>query len=605
MFEIRHITAENAGFLRDFSFSQEKGTTHVLLSQNVEFLDELQDVLKEKTARLQGDVLLEGRPLTITRATFITRTLQLYLDQSVIENVLYRQTFGRVAARRGRREFDKLLEETGFALNPTAKTNELSLNDQKIVEVLRCWYKKPEFLLIRELSGFVSPEVFAHTQRLIKRLNQQGTTVLYLTNRWEEAVQLPYNITVVLNGEKQGTYSPQEIVSDPRSIFYISMGAQKMPALEEIEGGEQAQKEINQGVHRFIRGYGLQGSMKMFSQYLLREMPAASVVIYLIDLSQNVIVDSMESTWQEEETVSCIRQEVLLKLLGEEQVKVYHRQEPEFGQLFAKKCAYESVLCNPFLLNRDTAIFLQLNFKEPYVHTRRDLMILKWVVQELGIFIENAQLMGNSVMLKESHHRIKNNLQIVVNLLEVEKACLKKTAKDQTVIHAFDSAIRRIKCIARVHDLLSKSNAVNTGEMQPIIQKVCELYSEDAEISISTENILTSYSKAVSVALIINELVCNSVKHNMDLDRPLKITLEGTKADSGQIRILCRDNGKGFDPAQEKTEKSQGVGEWILTSIVSFELKGTMRKWTDNGAVVEILLPEDSLLPVEKREAVY
>ena len=53
---------------------------------------------------------------------------------------------------------------------------------------------------------------------------------------------------------------------------------------------------------------------------------------------------------------------------------------------------------------------LQINYTGSYRCTPRDGMILKWIAQEMGIGIENAQLMGNAVLLRESHHRIKNNL---------------------------------------------------------------------------------------------------------------------------------------------------------------------------------------------------
>lgn len=89
-----------------------------------------------------------------------------------------------------------------------------------------------------------------------------------------------------------------------------------------------------------------------------------------------------------------------------------------------------------------------------------------------GISIENAQLMGNAVLLRESHHRIKNNLQVVVNLLELEKELLPANVGDPAartgMEQPFDGMIQRIKCIAGVHDLLTMRKFGSTCEIGEI-----------------------------------------------------------------------------------------------------------------------------------------
>ena len=86
-----------------------------------------------------------------------------------------------------------------------------------MVELLRIFDQKPELLIIRGLSSFVSVDMFQKMIQLVERLNEAGVTVLYLTNRLEEAISLSFGITVVDKRRIQGTYSPEEIVSDPRS----------------------------------------------------------------------------------------------------------------------------------------------------------------------------------------------------------------------------------------------------------------------------------------------------------------------------------------------------------------------------------------------------
>ena len=226
--------------------------------------------------------------------------------------------------------------------------------------------------------------------------------------------------------------------------------------------------------------------------------------------------------------------------------------------------------------------------------------------QEMGISIESAQLMGNAVLLRESHHRIKNNLQVVVNLLEPEKELLPANVGDPAartgMEQSFDGAIQRIKCIAGVHDLLTMRKFGSTCEIGEIAGTVCEFYQNCAQTTLEAEPVRVPYAKAVSVALVINELVSNSITHNQRLGRPLAVSIRVTQDDAaGQIVILRRDNGRGFPAQHPGAEAHSGAGSWILSSVVVYEFRGTMKQRNDGGAVVELRIPKKALLPLEKR----
>ena len=110
------------------------------------------------------------------------------------------------------------------------------------------------------------------------------------------------------------------------------------------------------------------------------------------------------------------------------------------------------------------------------------------------------------------------------------------------------------------------------------------------------------YAKAVSVALVINELVSNSIKHNQRLGRPLAVSIRVTQDDAaGQIVILYRDNGRGFPAQHPGAEAHSGAGSRILSSVVVYEFRGTMKQRNDGGAVVELRILKKALLPLEKR----
>ena len=194
----------------------------------------------------------------------------------------------------------------------------------------------------------------------------------------------------------------------------------------------------------------------------------------------------------------------------------------------------------------------------------------------------------------------------MVNLLELEKELLPANVGDSAartgIEQSFDGAIQRIKCIASVHDLLTMRKFGSICEIGEIAGTVCEFYQNCAQTTLEAEPVRVPYAKAVSVALVINELVSNSIKHNQRLGRPLAVSIRVTQDDAaGQIVILYRDNGRGFPAQHPGAEAHSGAGSWILSSVVVYEFRGTMKQRNDGGAVVELRIPKKALLPLEKR----
>ena len=138
--------------------------------------------------------------------------------------------------------------------------------------------------------------------------------------------------------------------------------------------------------------------------------------------------------------------------------------------------------------------------------------------------------------------------------------------------------------------------------MDEIAGTVCEFYQNCAQTTLEAEPVRVPYANAVSVALVINELVSNSIKHNQRLGRPLAVSIRVTQDDAaGQIVILYRDNGRGFPAQHPGAEAHSGAGSWILSSVVVYEFRGTMKQRNDGGAVVELRIPKKALRPLEKR----
>jgi len=158
-------------------------------------------------------------------------------------------------------------------------------------------------------------------------------------------------------------------------------------------------------------------------------------------------------------------------------------------------------------------------------------------------------LIEKEVLLKEIHHRVKNNLQIIRSLINLQS----KQIKDKTALAAFDDISKRIFSMALVHEKMYKSeNFVNIDFKEYIESMVKELfysYEITGKISLDLEvqNIRLGLDIAIPSGLIINELVTNALKHAFPNGKNGKINIYLGKVTENIIIIDVADNGVGID----------------------------------------------------------
>ena len=619
MFRIDRINTQRAhSRIVNFSYTQEEKSLHVILSSGVDFLNELQNVLMRRYALTSGSITMGNTPYEILarnkKIQIIAPDSVLLSAQNVEQNIFQDTSFYKI--RRGiyQGRLQELMEQIGYRIDGKAKIYELSTEQKKMVEVLRACYMCPKLLIVRELSGILSYRSFDALLKALKLLQEKGVTVLYLTSQWEEAVKISGDVTVYAHGENYGTFSAAEVRENPSELFYLIMGGRKyLP--EEMKDDQRADilRDLQINVRDRSTGYNIKKTLQMFLQYLVQEMSATSVVIYLIDRKLNgittVAAQRDPESGKGEDDIPMLRLEFIQDVTLREEIVCNTAEEAHFAELFDRPPSIKEILLYTQHSGNNSSILLQINYDHAYVYTQRDVAQLKWIAQEMAIVVENSLLMGRSVLLRESYHRIKNNLQIIVSLLEMEKDFIHSRAGDSNFIslvdEAFNGAIDRVKGIANVHDLLTKEESENKMiDLHLIATSICGLYKQGIHsIQMDFETIHIPFSKAISVALVINELVNNSIKHSGKPSESLQITLiaRDNKQKQG-IEVTCMDNGVGFSPeviAGKISENS--VGTMILESIISMEFGGTMHRSNDGGARVDVFVPLRTLLPFDTR----
>lgn len=207
---------------------------------------------------------------------------------------------------------------------------------------------------------------------------------------------------------------------------------------------------------------------------------------------------------------------------------------------------------------------------------------------------QQQELLVKNSIIKEVHHRVKNNLQTVAGLLRMEA----RRSSLPEVKQALQEGINRIESMALVHDIVSHYDEDYIG-IRSIYDELCRLLRmsmvrQDQEVTFtySGEDILISSHMASYVSLIINELITNSLEHGVDGDRG-NVHLAVTDA-GNTIKLDFTDNGKGL-PSDFSVSSNKRLGLTIINNLVTHELKGSLSiENTGTGVLVTIYMKKEA-----------
>lgn len=196
-----------------------------------------------------------------------------------------------------------------------------------------------------------------------------------------------------------------------------------------------------------------------------------------------------------------------------------------------------------------------------------------------------SSLQEKTMLLQEVHHRVKNNLQIISSLLNLQSQYF----EDEKSLAKFNDMRNRIKAIAMVHERLYKSDDVQhanfTEYIGSIVSLLQETYGKDIQINLNTDKVLESkvpIERAIPCGLIINEIVTNSMKHafpDTNIGSPtININLE---LDKKRTRMTISDNGKGL-PKDFDINNTDSLGLDLVCSLVD-QLEGNVEVLSKDG----------------------
>lgn len=242
------------------------------------------------------------------------------------------------------------------------------------------------------------------------------------------------------------------------------------------------------------------------------------------------------------------------------------------------------------------------------------LRLMETIAASVGASIQNAQLYGamqqevvtrqraeqeiklslqeKEVLLKEIHHRVKNNLQIITSLLNLQSAQL----KDPDAISMFRESQSRVRSMALIHEKLYQSKDLARidfdGYVKDLMVYLFRSYAANPEqirTHIATNNMYLAIDTAIPCGLIISELVTNTIKYGFPNGKRGDLHISLGPEDDGHLTLIVEDNGVGL-PEDFDWRESDSLGLQLVDTLTS-QLHGKIQVNGKGGTSFRITFP--------------
>jgi len=342
------------------------------------------------------------------------------------------------------------------------------------------------------------------------------------------------------------------------SIFRISDAAISSDSLE----------ELFQSIHRVISDL----------------MPASNFYIALYDQNTDLLsfpyfVDEVDQPDEPRKPGRGLTEYVLRTgkpLLASPEVFAQLEESGEVELVGAPSIDWLGVPLN--IDSRTIGVLVVQTYTEGVRYGEEEKNILKFVSDQVAMTVHRkraearikAQLQEKDVLLKEVHHRVKNNMQVISSLLNLQS----RRVKDPAVFEMFKESQRRIRSMALIHERLYQSSDLSRIEFSEYLRNLAthlfhsyQINASRVQLKIEAEEVHLNINTAIPCGLIVNELVSNALKHAFPEGRKgqLEIDLHRVPGDGYGLRVM--DDGVGF-PEGLDFRKTETLGMQIIRTLV-------------------------------------
>ncbi|MBU0769443.1 MAG: DUF3365 domain-containing protein [Proteobacteria bacterium] len=226
-----------------------------------------------------------------------------------------------------------------------------------------------------------------------------------------------------------------------------------------------------------------------------------------------------------------------------------------------------------------TANIFEHQERNVFIAAVRDITDRKFIEQQLS-----ASLKEKEVLLSEIHHRVKNNFEIISSLLDLSSM----HTENKEIQNLLLNSRNRIHSMAMIHSQLYQSDQFGRVDMVKHINELAEhlhfVYENNKKVNLTIEpsEVYLSVNQAIPCALIINELITNSLKHAFKNRMQGKIQISIHDSDDNTVLLRVKDNGDSIPEGMDFKE-TDGLGLEMVKHLVVGQLKGEIRFNHDDG----------------------
>lgn len=198
----------------------------------------------------------------------------------------------------------------------------------------------------------------------------------------------------------------------------------------------------------------------------------------------------------------------------------------------------------------------------------------------------------NELLLKEIHHRVKNNLQTISSLLSLQS----ESISDPSALDAVQESKNRVASMALIHQKLYQGENLAAVEMRDYFETIGKAVkdsfgkkAENIALEVDMSTIELDVDTAIPIGLISNELITNSLKHAFPNKEKGKISIRLSKEENGLLQLYIADDGNTSEKRGNST-KERGFGS-LLIRLLAIQLGGTLEQSNINGTSTIIQFP--------------
>lgn len=581
--EIRNLCASyDESFIENVNLTVTKGEIHLLVGENGSGKSLFFEAISGRVPNISGCIVYQGKTIELNSSfrgikgvSYIQKRPKLVDSLSAAENLfLFEQRKRNLLALVNTKNIYKITKSItdryGIEIDPRVRVATLNREEKKILEVSKFQLQDNQLTVFYEPTDDMSLNTINHFSNILLDYKRRGKSFLIITEQWEGALKIADTVSVMARGRVVGSIAALEAKEHPYRLLGMLKG--------KTDYEDKFMDTIFKAAEFLTSEYELNDVLLYIARQAAEVMNAQRCVIGLFDWETSTIIDQV--AYDRDQSVSgSLRKDAIIRLLQHDSEFVFfNRSDPDFPVYFEGAGNVRTVIFIPISIRSYIAGFMQLLYVHDHYPTEEERLYMPALARQAGIAIENTRLMGRSVLLMESHHRIKNNLQSIVSLINIQKSFIKKRGA-QDVSDVLDKIVNRISSIACVHDLLSKDkHGRSILNVRELIQSLANFYyniNGRVELELDVEDIFISYSKATAIALIVNELVSNAFEHAFygETKGVIQITC---KKENDRIELKISDNGKGIPP-DFNLDKPKGLGLYIVKSIVKNEFQGEIR----------------------------